>query len=362
MSAPRCLFALSTDFGEFVTANILSRGQPLERRFALPTRLAPFARGLDGAAPYASVSELQGMIEDQRPDVVVLSSGYLFAINGLFGPEALASLVAELQARRVAVATTDPWLRLRALRPQTRFFIRSIRRGGIDAAQTHKVLELQRRLEAILGQLPHLLAVPSHLAHAAFNPGFAGPPAPAQDEDEWLFVLSREDLALLAQESFFEALQARIGELLAVARNRLRFVGPAPLGRFLEEKFPGERRIEHLAFCDFQAFETAVLRARVVAYWNVLSASSLYCLYHGVAPVFFAKGHQANVCEGLYEHAVAHVYRGRPPPQLALERPFEPDATALVARLGIYAWLDALREQYAQLPQPAQVLEALCSR
>ena len=358
----RCLFALSADYGEFVTANLLSRGQPFERRFALPPALAAQAGGLDGVSAYASTSELRAIIDRERPDAVVLASGYLFALNNLFGPDELASLVAQLRGRGIALATTDPWLRLRAVKPQTRLAIYSMRRGGVDEAQSEKVLALQRRLEGILGALPHWLAVPAPLAQSSFNPSFARPAQAAKDVDEWLLVLSQQDLNYLAQGAFFASLRARVEDLLGAPRNRLRFVGPAPLGRFLAANFAGEPRIEYLAYCDFAAFEAAVLRARVVAYWNALSASALYCLYHGVAPVFFGKGHQAKVCEGLYEHAVEHVYRGAPPPMLAFERPFEVDAAALIASHGIPAWLDRIRHDYARLPPPSRILEALCSR
>jgi hypothetical protein len=358
----RCLFALSADYGEFVTANLLSRGQPFERRFALPQALAAQAGGLDGAASYASAGELRAIIDGERPDAVVLGSGYLFALNNLFGAEALAALVAHVRERGIALATTDPWLRLRALKPQTRFAIHSVSLGGLDAEQSEKVLALQRRLESILGALPHVLAVPAPLGQGCFNPHFSQPAQPAAAEDEWLFVLSQQDLNYLPHAVFFANLRARMHELLHVPRNRLRFVGPASVGRFLAEHFGGERRVEYLAYCDFAAFEAAVLRARVVAYWNALSASALYCLYYGVAPVFFGKGHQAKVCEGLYEHAVEHVYRAAPPPMLALDQPLEPDAGALIAAHSIRAWLERIRDDYARLPAPSRILEALCSR
>jgi hypothetical protein len=358
----RCLFALSADYGEFVTASLLSRGQPFERRFALPPVLAERAGALDGVTPYASAAELRAIIGRERPDAVVLGSGYLFAINGLFGAEELAALVADLRARRIALATTDPWLRLRALKPQTRFAIHSLRLSGVDAAQSEKVLALQRRLEAILGALPHVLAVPAPLALGCFNPAFAQPALAAADADEWLLVLSQQDLNYLHPEVFFASLRARVEDLLSAPRNRLRFVGPASVGRFLATNFGGERRVEYLAYCDFAAFEAAVLRARVVAYWNALSASALYCLYHGVAPVFFGKGHQAKICDGLYEHAVEHVYRGAPPPMLVLDQPFEANAGALIAQHWIPAWLDRIRDDYGRLPAPSRILEELCSR
>ena len=352
----RCLFALSADYGEFVTANLLSRGQPFERRFALPPSLAAQAGALDGAAAYASPDELRAIVARERPDAVVLASGYLFAINGLFGPEALAALLAELRDGGIALATTDPWLRFLALNAGARLTIHSVRQGGIDAAQSEKVRALQRRLEAVLRDVPHLLAVPAPLAHACYNPAFARQPQPAGDE--WLFVLSQQDLNYLSPESFFPTLRERLIELLKNPRNRLRFIGPPALGRFLAE-FPA---VEYLGLTSFAAFEAALLRARVVAYWNALSATALYCLYHGVAPFFFGRGHQAMVCEGLYEHAVEYVYRGEAPPMLALQKPLEADAGALVAAHGSYAWLDRIRSDYARLPSTSLVLEKLCSR
>jgi hypothetical protein len=362
----RVLFALSADFGEYATASILSRGQPFERRFALPDALAAYAPAGLAATRYRDAAGIAREVQTMRPDLVVLASGYLYAINGLFGPEALARLVQACRAAGAAVATTDPWLRLRALVPGTRFAIGSIRADAVDAAQTARVEALQRRLEALLGGLPHLLAVPVAApgTHAAFNPAF-GAPAPARAapaHDEWLFVLSREDYALCAGQGGLDALAARIEELLARPRNRLRFVGPEALGRFLGARFPGRERLAYLPFLDFAAFEAAVRSARIVVYWNVLSATLLYCLYLGVAPVFFGRGHQARACPGLYEHVVAQVYRGMAPVMLDPALPIEPDAGALIERHGIGGWLDGLRADYARLPTPAAVVEALCTR
>jgi hypothetical protein len=371
----RGLFVLSADFGEYVTASVLSRGQPFESRFALPPRLAPYAPRQPGVTFYGAAGDLERLIAIDRPDFVVLCSGYLFAINRLFGPDALQLLVAQLRGKGVGIATTDPWLRIRALKPETRFAIHSIRQGGIDVAQTEKVLALQRRLERILEDVPHLFAVPLPGAGAqcksVFNPAFAAPMQALEGEnhrkeqgkDEWLFVLSREDFAFFAGSdpaASLAALAARIEELLAVEANHLKFVGPPALGRFLEEKFPGHARVAFLPFTRFEDFEALLRRAKVVVYWNVLSASLLYCLYYGIAPVFLGKGHQASVCEGLYEHAVEHVYRGRPPAFLELERPWTATARAdaLIEDLKLARWLTDIRADYARLPTPAEVMQA----
>lgn len=359
MSAPGCLFVLSADFGEYATANVLSRGQPIRRRFALPAQLAPYAAGGAGeAATYSVAEDIDRIVDAERPDAVILASGYLYAINNLFGPEALARLIGRLRARGIALATTDPWLRIWSLRPQTRFAIHSVRRGGIDAAQSQKVFELQQGLEAILKDLPHLFAVPmpESVGRSAFNPAFAQG-ARTRRANEWLFVISREDLALLGSPEFFRTLGARLEELLALPENRLRFIGPPALGRFLAERFPSHERVAFEAFSGFEAFERAVAGAAVVVYWNVLSASLLYCLYYGVPPVFFGKGHQATVCPGLYEHVVEHVYGGRTPKLLDPERPLAPRAGELAQKLGLQPWLAGIRADYARLPSFAEVLK-----
>lgn len=343
-----CLFLLSADFGEYAAANVLSRGQPFETRFALPAPLAAYASGFP---VYKSPGDIERIVDGLWPDIVVLASGYLYAINGLFGPQALAELITRLRKRGIAVATTDPWLRIWKARPEARFTIRSIRQDGVDAAaQSRKVLELQRRLEGILGELPHLFAVPCDQGYAAFNPRFAS--VPMERGREWLFVLSREDFALAANAGFFDALEARVRELLA-AGNFARFIAPPSLARFVEERFGTEPRVAFSGFTGFADFEAAIRQARVVAYWNVLSASLLYCLYYGVAPVFFGQGHQARVCEGLYEHAVQQVYCGQAPQILDLAQPLAG---------GEFQELAELKARYARLPATAEVLERLCRR
>jgi hypothetical protein len=370
MRRPRLLFALSADFGEYVTASIFSRGQPFDSYYALPHSLARYAppRRPEIAA-YAGIEELVRMAADLRPDVVVLGSGYLYPVNRIAAPEHLGELVERLRSAGAVVATTDPWLQIRALRPGSRFTIYSVRKGGVDAGLSAKMDELQDYLEQVFRDVPHLYAVPlaggGNRCLPFFNPDFVQRGSDAADRDgsgrdEWLFVLSREDFVFLSgfeKEAFFGALGDRIGELLSVERNHLRFVGPAEMGEYLGRRWPNERRVEFVPFCDFGAFESAIRRATAVVFWNVLSSSLLYCLYYRVPPIFFGKGHQAKVCEGLFEHVVEHVYRGKAPRLLDLSAPLLPQADALIERLGLRQWFDSIGRDYAQSQSPAAVIE-----
>jgi hypothetical protein len=374
MSRPRILVVLSADFGEFVTASLFCRGQDFEVRFALPQALARFAPpGLDGAFAYGRLAELGGRLSAFRPDIVLLASGYLFTVNGIAGFEELRAFMAEVRRSGAALATTDPWLRIWALRPRSRFTIHSVRQGGIDPQASKAMTDMQRALDDLLAEAPHIFAVPLTGGNGAwrsfYNPRAAAPEASNEgaeiDVDEWLFVLSGEDYVFLAgfeRQAFFDSLAARVGELLAHAPNRLRFIAPPEIGRFLGERWGNEPRVIHTGYCDFEAFERYVRNAKIVVYWNMLSSSLLYCLYYGVPPVFFGAGHLARVCPGLEAHALEHVYRGRPPARLALDALLEPDADTLISRHGLRPWLAGLTSEFAGLQAPAAIVTGLMGR
>ena len=372
MTQPKVLFALSADFGEYVTASVFSRGQPFSAHYAVPRALAPFIpAGRRDMTGYETIGDLFAIVGRLQPDVVVLASGYLFPVNRIATPEALRDLIVRLQSAGCTVATTDPWFRIWALRPDSRFAIYSLRQGGVDEALSGKMQVLQRFLEDVFRGVPHLFAVPLAGGGGSwksfFNPAFARQ-APRSAEiadpaiDEWLFVLSKEDYVFLEgidATAFSAALEGQIRNLLEKPRNRLRFIGPPGLARFLAARLGDEPRVEYLPFCDFDAFESAIRRARVVCYWNVISSTQLYCLYYRIPPIFFGKGHQVKVCSGLYEHAVEHLYQGRAPRLLDLNVPLEPDADVLIERLEIPAWLDDIGAAYARLPEPGAVIRDL---
>jgi hypothetical protein len=368
MSRPRLLCVLSADFGEYVTASLFARRQPLDVHFALPPALAAFVpAGQRGHSSYRTLEDAARLVASTRPDVVLLASGYLFAVNRLAAPEELAAFLGSVRDAGAALATTDPWLRIWALEPGTRYAIHSVPKGGEDTELSARMTALQAALEGMLAGVPHVFAVPLADEKRAwrpfFNPEFA-PRAAAEHREggEWLFVLSREDYVLLAgleREAFFAGLEERVAELLGRRENRLRFVAPPEIGRFLAERWADEPRLAYSGFCDFASFERLVREATVVAYWNLLSSSLLYCLYYGVAPIFFDRGHLAKVCPGLESHAARHVYRGRPPRVRNLADPLAADAGRLVEEEGLHAWLEGLRREYAEAPPPSAVLAAI---
>ena len=370
MTATRVLFVLSADFGEYVTANLFSRGQPFISRFAMPQRLAQYCGdAIDDVSVYQNVEDLRQIIATAAPDVVVLCSGYLFVINGLIDHTSLARLADELRQRGIVVATTDPWLRVFALNPQAGFAIHSVRKGGVDLDASEKVMRLNRFLEELFHGAPHLLAVPLPRREKNwlpfFNPEFtnaSGVICERRRGTEWLFVLAREDFVHLAgieRNRFFDTLRNRLDEVMSVAENHVIFIGPADMAAFFAERASQWPRLSFVPFCSFAAFEAAIRRASIVVYWNVLSASLLYCLYHGVPPVFFGRGHQIKVCPALRDHVIEYVYRGQAPLMLEFGAPLEAHAAVLVERHGLSQWLADIRRDYTGMPDPASVMQEM---
>lgn len=361
MSRLRVLCVLSSDFGEYVTASLFTRAQPFDVHFALPEALARFVPpGQGGHSVYRRFAELEPLVAAQRPDVVLLASGYLYAVNRIASLHDLRGLKKTLRAKGIALATTDPWLRIWTLRPETRYAIHSVSKGGVDADLSRRMTSLQRELERLFAGVPHLFAVPLADPQRAwlsfFNREFAAQARRGKSR-EWLFVLSREDYIFLAgfeKQAFFGALERRVAELLERRDTRVRFVAPPEIGRFLAERWPHEPRLACMPFCDFAAFEALVREASIVAYWNVISSSLLYCLYYGVPPIFFGAGHLARVCPGLEAHAAQHIYRGRPPRILDLDAPL-----GAIEDPGLEAWVADIRREYEKAAPPEAALAAI---
>ncbi|MEX0957988.1 MAG: hypothetical protein WDZ63_01730 [Burkholderiales bacterium] len=372
MRTRRVLFLLSADFGEFVTARLFSRGQPFQACFALPERLSGYAAGQrESISLYRNEADVTQIVSQFRPDLVLLCSGYLFTVNRLLSLESLQALLGALVGAGIKVATTDPWLRIWALRADARFRIRSVRRGGVDAAATEAVTSLQRRLEQCFSGIAHVFAVPIAPARedwlSFFNPRFSGQgrgilQAEQAGGDHWVFVLGREDLTLFAagdEPRFLETLQQRLADVLALPGNRATFIGPPPVCAYLERGQAAGGRLRVMPFCDFDTFEQIIGEASMVVYWNILSASLLYCLYFRTPAVCFWRGHQATVCEGLEEHVIAQVYCGKPPPMIDFASPIEARAAELSRRFAIPAWIESIRGTYERLPEPQAIVERL---
>lgn len=369
---PRVLAILSADFGEYVNVSLFARGQDLDLSILAPGFLAPYLGNLDyPLTPYRDIGQIRRAIDAFDGDLVWFGSAYLYAINGLFSLAALDGLLDHLTARGIAVATTDPWARIWAMHPEAAFTIS--RRGRPDPERSAQLMQYQRQLERLLGAVPHLFPIPLHQPenrwYGYFNPAFADVEAGPADAKEgrdrsghWLLVLANEDLAHLEHRPgtpFADDLNARLEELLANPDNHITLVAPDRLGPMLAAPLRREPRLRHLTRVDAGAFEALVRDADIALYWNLLSASLLYCLYHETPVAFCHVGHQATVCPALKDHALARVYLGHEPLMLDLRRPLGDDVHGLLRDHDLGSWIRDMRRRYARNPSPRDVLARL---
>ncbi len=367
---PELLFVLSADFGEYVNANLFSRNQPFQSHFALPRRLINYVGPhRTGVFPYGNIKDLVELTTRLRPEVVLLCSGYLFSINRIFTHDELTGFVAWLHQSGVSVGTTDPWLRIWALKPDTRFTIYSGHRTEPDAELSDTMTSFQKVMEEHFSNTPHVFSVPINTDRADwlsfYNDRFAQSTQASHERrphDQWLFVMSREDLTFLMNledAHFPHSLAQRLTELLENERNRITLVAPPRLFDLAKQDFPDSDRLTLLPYCDFDTFEGLVRAADIAVYWNVLSASLLYCLYYRVPAVFLSKGHQVRVCSNLYDHAVEHVYQGRPPLMLNPQDSFPAEADGLIDKHRLDEWVSAISAHFSHSPSPSRVIHSL---
>ncbi len=369
MASPRLLFFFSNDFGEVVNASLFLAAQPLAVHFALPPRLLAYQDRPDiPTRSYTDVADMRSIVAEVEPDIVMLCSGYLFSVNGLIEPDAVASFVQYLKRAGIPVVTTDPWLKFWKLHPQQTFALDLVTDPAKRASWARRLRALQDYLDNLFANVPHLYAMPFSTpvvtSYAFFNPtaaqefsGMSG--TDAAGVDRWVFVLSEEDLKVQLfehKQAFVEALKMRFREILSVPENCISLIAPDRLTRELANDFSGEDRITFPPFLGFAAFRALVAGAKIVFYWNILSASLQYCLYYGTSPVFLAFGHQARLNEGLSQHVIEHVYQGANPPSMSLFTPIEPVADRLLEKLDTESVRKFLHARYAENRTPLDIV------
>lgn len=367
---PRILAVLSADFGEYVNLILFARGQDIDLQILAPEFLMPYLATAEyPAVPYRQFHDLSPRLDEFDGDLVWLGSAYLFAINGLFSSQNLEVMITNLKRRGIPVATTDPWARIWSLRPEATFNI--LRQGKPDPAASLQIQHQQQRLENLLAEVSHVFPIPINQPDKRwfgyFNPEFVRRDDAANTDarnrrSSWLFVLSNEDLNLqlhLHGDQFISDLNARLEQLLGQPDNDITLIAPERLGDGLTASLRGDRRLQHRPRVDAAQFESLVRRASVTAYWNMLSASLLYCLYHVTPVIFFARGHQVTVCPGLEDHVLETVYSGQNPVELDLNAPMEIDAERLVASHDLTQYMQDRYACYAANPEPREVLTRL---
>jgi hypothetical protein len=382
------LFILDNDFGELTTVLYLVLGQDCFRaaRVLVPPHLfeknqnaLPGRMGL-----WTSERDLIEAIENLRPGVIVLASGYLFPVHGLLNVEALGRVLEAGRRERAVLVTADPFLGLisewasQGLEQLISIDIPKTADPRLVAAKRGADALLHRELAAVeklLRPLPHLY--PSHpdLEHLTpavtdgrnlgfFNEAMLVPPELAERAEgtpHWMFVLSLVDFQ--TQVMFhgpvrFAALVARLLTQTTELGRQAVLLGPEPLCELLKPMLPKTEQLQLLSFCSFRRVMSLLLTAEHCFYWNVVSHTLLMQLANGRPAILFDRGHLVRAVPALYPRVIAWYYQGWPPPYLDPEA--ELSLAAVAEAMSSHALCpDELLARYRRAPSPSELLCSL---
>ena len=383
----RALLVVSKDYGELGLAISLLRGQEFasRARVLLPHRLFSDNKNTlpVSASPYAGLKDVLGAIAAHEPDLVFLLSGYLLEWDRLLARNSLDTLVRHLGERGCRVLTSDPFL---GLAPH-------VTASQID---TQMVLSghglwrglLPRLLLRLQGSKSRLLRVPSleHVVHlyptstpdsgyqdgvtrfSFFNPTLIRPAeadrgrSPGDRGDQrlrWLFILSSTDFhcqrALFGLSGFTRLVANLLQRTLDAGRHPT-LIAPRSIVEILSDFFYDKADL--LPFCPFAEFESRLLGAEYVFFWNAFSYSMLPRLANQLPMFVFDRGHLARTIEPFYQVALSAHFAGWVPAYLDQSQPLDPRTLADLAerqRLGTRA----IRERWQSSPTPDDLVDRL---
>jgi len=374
---PKLLFVVTNDFGELSSALYFTMGQAFDVTVALPPHL--FA--LDGehlpvsASPYQSVGEVLAIVDRERPDAVLLFSGYLFGVNNLFSVEALSFLVSELRGRGRRVVTSDPFLGLMSHLDESVF--------GDALPQKAWLTEHFGKVAETMRGIVHLY--PADLQTAESHPGQSffneqliitqteraeyenriGRSVPLRpDKKRWMFVLSMEDYGLQAgrhgRQKFDELLIRRMQETARAGRQAV-LVAPKICIDSVRQGAGGIGEAILLPFCRYDLFRMLALDGEFVFYWNIFSNSVRARAANDLPVVFFDTGHIAHAIPPLHRLGLQTYYGNSPLPSFPQTQALEYPSLAVLAA----AQREPLAETIAglrRLPTPALAVERILAR
>ena len=399
MSGERALFVIDNDFGALGTVMYLLHGQALHGRATvlLPQRAHDLHHGHlpVESRPYRSAEDILGVVDEVKPHVVCLFSGYVLALQGVLSVEALRDLVGELRRRGCKVATSDPFLGTfpRIMEADLPTSPGTFRRmvGGLLAPlpgmgpqvetffSDHARKRLQshvRQVVEILDETTHVYPVPVDglgakgrgmrisFANLAYLRPAEQLRAGASRLPSWLFILAKFDLEFQerthGKKGFRELVARRIREALDNGRSAT-FIGPAEVTEALSIEFGANPDVSLLPYCAYQEFERRLLEAEYAFYWQIFSSSTFLRLWNGLPVFFFDPGHNAHLLVPMQQAGLEYYYLADPPIYLGADHYLEAATLASMSQ-GFRASADESRRRLAELPTPAGMIEAIAER
>jgi hypothetical protein len=364
------LFVLSKDHGELSGALSLLLGHDFQSLLLMPEPLlAANASALPvPARHYAGVEDILTAVDAERPDLVLLFSGYLYAVNGLLDVAEVEALIGALLARGCRLATSDPFLGLLA------------RLDGSTFSQAHPARAWLTahfaRIHGALRDLPHVypvdmtgVSVPwvsffnEHVLHQAEEQAGRVKDWPPADPDRrrWVFVLSQEDYGaqanLRGRARVDDLLAARLRDTAAAGRQPV-LVGPPACVASVGPRVADVPRPVLLPFCDHGLFTALLLEAEHAFYWNVFSNSIPARAATGRTVFFFDRGHMARAIPPLFAEGMRRYYPGSTLTALDPARPLEATVLASLAARQVEA-MRAARDAFRRSPPPPAMIARL---
>lgn len=337
----RVMAVVSGDYGELGLALYFLQGLRLGRPpvVAVPPALAEAVAGSPGVESrvFDGYRDLADLCRLERPDVVLLASGYLLAINSLLTIADTARLLRLLARGGAAVLTSDPFLgvvRSPAVIDFRTLAERRGQRGGVVryaarrclyaavAAAMYAHLAIVARL---LRRAWHVYPVPARRLRS--RPGVRAlcfhtdAPAPAPRDagrPAWIFVLSKVDHDLHsgdARPAFAARVARRLHEAVAMGRD-VQVIGPPAFIEALAPHVAGEPRIAARNVASHEHYLADLVRAEYAFFWNYYSFSVLHRVLAGKPVLFFDAGHLVHILPPIAEEGVRVFYGGWRPPLL----------------------------------------------
>jgi len=359
----KVLFITSHDFGELSLATFFARNQSFQSVFVVPAKKTTyFDEVVDIRYAYSSITELERIIEREKPDVISLNTGYLIVNGGLATLEEFQTFYAYLKGLGCPIMTTDPFVRVYDNYPECSF--------ALDGRPLEDLKTEMMFLSDYLKDLPHVYGFPASNsltnAHSFYNQTYCVHEKDRWKNPEntkyWLFVLGDLDCTLLMAkhgELFVIELANRLKEICENEENRVRCVFPKSIAKILREVLSPLKTLHIFDFVTLREFETLVSESQVVFYWNVFSNSILLCYYYDVPFLCFDKGHIANLSVDLFNHMSEGIYRSGKPEFIPFFEPIEQRLDRLLEEHYSPENRKRILDEYHRLPSPQSIIETL---
>ncbi len=369
----RLMFLISDDYGELGNVMYILKGQKFTDHTTLllsPRIYATHGDTLPGQIrKYRGLQDIVDAVDDRKPDIVFLFSGYLYTINSVLSQECVEKLIPLLRKKVPHVVTSD-------------FFL-----GGLSEA--HIAAKLARihppflKAFELLRDITHFYPVPCHrLARSretptvfAFNPVFLRSDGATVSEailsfyreigvdatkPFWLFILSQRDYEIQVRRSgdvpFAEVLLSKLDETLKAGRQAV-FLGPPDCLQAISSETRSAAGAVLLDFCPYDSFTSLLLGAEYVFYWNMFSISNIIRLGNGLPLFFFDTG---NLCEigAMYEILAQNYLQGWKPVCLDHRQELLPPILDIVNTV-FRRDLQRVGECFRSLPSPDKMVASI---